>query len=91
MIIKYHEPLGDPNSKQYPLPENWREISVTATIMPENFGVVEKGKLYKYLLTKLKNPIQFTTICIMQYLKRVPMKNSTILENWRLLITDLKT
>ncbi len=47
MIIKYHEPLGDPNSKQDPLPENWREISATATIMPENFGVVEKGKLYR--------------------------------------------
>lgn len=47
MRIKYHEPLGDPNNKQDPLPENWRKLSATAGAMPDNFGIVEKGKLYR--------------------------------------------
>jgi len=45
--IKYHEPLGSPNNKQDPLPENWRELSAIAGAMPENFGIVEKDKLYR--------------------------------------------
>lgn len=47
MRIKYHGPLGDPNNKQDPLPENWRKLSAVAGAMPENFGIVAKGKLYR--------------------------------------------
>ena len=47
MLIKHHEPLGDPNQKQDHLPENWKEIAAEAEIIPIRFSVVEDGKLYR--------------------------------------------
>ena len=47
MLIKHHEPLGDPNQKQDPLPENWKEIAAEAGIIPIRFSVVEDEKLYR--------------------------------------------
>jgi hypothetical protein len=47
MRIKYHEPLGDPNNKQDPLPENWKELSAIADWKPRKFGIVEQDKLYR--------------------------------------------
>ena len=47
MIKRYHEPLGDPEHKQDPLPDNWRELAARAGSMPKNFGVVEHKKLYR--------------------------------------------
>jgi protein tyrosine/serine phosphatase len=47
MLIKYHEPYGDPNEKQDPLPRNWREIELNASFLPLNFDVVEDSRLYR--------------------------------------------
>ena len=47
MRIKYHEPLGDPDNQQDPLPENWQELSAIADGSPRKFGVVEQEKLYR--------------------------------------------
>ncbi len=47
MRIKHTEPLGVFENIQDPLPTNWREISKNAGKFPKNFGVIEKGKLYR--------------------------------------------
>src|SRR3989338_5539343 len=47
MRKKYHEPLGDPNNKQDPLPENWQELSAIADEKPKKFDVVERNRLYR--------------------------------------------
>ena len=47
MRIKHHEPLGDKNNKQDPLPENWQELSAIADGKPKKFGVVERDRLYR--------------------------------------------
>ena len=47
MLIKHHEPLGDQNQRQDPLPENWKEIAAEAGITPVRFAAVEIGKLYR--------------------------------------------
>ena len=47
MLVRHHEPLGDPSKKQDPLPENWESIAADAGHLPNNFGTVEPGKLYR--------------------------------------------
>lgn len=47
MLIKHHEPLGNPKEAQDPLPENWKELAAQKGKIPKRFGVVEEGKLYR--------------------------------------------
>ena len=48
MLIKHHEPLGDPNQRQDPLPKNWKDIAgAEAGFIPVRFAAVEVGKLYR--------------------------------------------
>lgn len=47
MLVRYHEPYGDPERPQHPLPENWEEIASKAGRKPKRFGVVDPRKLYR--------------------------------------------
>ena len=47
MLIKQHEPFGDPNHKEHPLPENWQKIAEQDGLMPVRFAAVDEGKLYR--------------------------------------------
>lgn len=61
MLKVYHNPLGDPNNKQDPLPENLREITGEANSLPNRFSPVDDGKLYRsgivwaYQIPRLQN------------------------------------
>ena len=47
MLVKYHEPYGNPENQQDTLPENWQEFAATADDLPIKFGVVEPEKLFR--------------------------------------------
>jgi len=47
MLIRYHEPYGNLEEAQHPLPSNWRELASKAGKKPVKFGVVDPGKLYR--------------------------------------------
>lgn len=47
MFKRYHEPLGNYEGRQDPLPINWREISESAPHFPDALATVTRRKLYR--------------------------------------------
>lgn len=47
MFKRYHEPIWNINNIQDPLPNNWKELSLQQWNIPENFGTIDPGKLYR--------------------------------------------
>ena len=47
MLIKHHEPLGNPEEAQDQLPNDWEAKASQDGDIPKRFGVVEEGRLYR--------------------------------------------
>lgn len=47
MLIRYHEPLGNPEEAQDPLSNDWEIEASKDGNRPRRFGVVEENKLYR--------------------------------------------
>ena len=48
MLQVHHTPLGNiQEPAQHPLPHNWIDLARNAGQVPDNFGVVDPGKLYR--------------------------------------------